>query len=365
MRMVLGSRLWKWSAAAGVGAALLVLLAGLALRSMGGPGGQPPQPSGAVVQESGQGQDQASARAQAQQELAAAEETLTRQMSALDALRVEVYVSAEERVERVPLELYVRGVLAGEMPVDFELEALKAQAIAARTYIVKQLAAGGSGGVKGGDVSDTVADQVYVPLRQLGDRWPEEESAQALAKLTRAVQETRGLIMTYNGQPIEASFFSTSNGYTENSEDYWTQSLPYLRSVASPWDEALSPRYEQAVTLTLAEFRRKLGVRKGAEREMKVLEQTEGRRVKRMSIGGKTFTGRQVREKLGLASSQFVWSTGDGEITFTTYGYGHGVGMSQWGANGMALAGKQAKEILQHYYTGVKIEQASKLPEEF
>ena len=364
MRILLGSRLWRWSAVAAAGAALTVLVTGLILQPAAPE--RPPAPEVQAGQVAPPAQAEESEPTETAAEiLAAAEEALTQQTGILDQLRVDVFVSKDSRIERVPLELYVRGVLAGEMPADFELEALKAQAIAARTYIVKQLAAGGGSGKKTGDISDTVSHQVYVPLTELGTRWPEEQSTQSLARLTRAVQETRGLIMTYNGKPIEASFFSTSNGYTENSEDYWTLSLPYLRSVPSPWDQELSPRYEQTVTLSLDEFRRKLGVGKGAERTMRILERTEGQRIKSVSIGGKTYTGRQVREKLGLASSQFGWSTGDGEITFTTYGYGHGVGMSQWGANGMAKSGEPAEAILQHYYTGVTIEQASKLPSEF
>ncbi|MFS0725839.1 stage II sporulation protein D [Paenibacillus sp. 1P07SE] len=370
MRILLGSRLGRWSAGAAAVTALLVLVLGLALRpsaptnavhgegpvvegQMSQTNMEPPPP--ATVDPGG---DPAA-------ELAEAEAALAQQSGVLDQLQVQVFLQEESRMEKVPLELYVRGVLAGEMPADFELEALKAQAIAARTYIIKQLAAGGAKGAGGGDVSDTVAHQVYVPLTKLSGRWPEEESAQALARLTRAVEETRGLIMTYKGKPIEASFFSTSNGYTENSEDYWTLSLPYLRSVPSPWDEALSPRFEQSVTLSLKEFRSKLGVKKGAEQTMQVLEHSDGNRIKSIAIGGQTFSGRQVRERLGLASSQFTWTVENGEIHFTTYGYGHGVGMSQWGANGMAKAGSQAQDILRHYYTGVTIEQASKLPAEF
>ncbi|GGF91722.1 stage II sporulation protein D [Paenibacillus abyssi] len=282
----------------------------------------------------------------------------------LAGLRVNVYLTEEKRVERIPLELYVRGVIAGEMPVDFELEALKAQAIAARTYIIRHLSnPEARETLAQGDVTDTVQHQVYIPLKQLLSRWPKDESEANLSKLNQAVDETSGQIITYNGEPIEASFFSTSNGYTENSEDYWSLPLPYLRSVASPWDEAISPRYKETVSIRLRDFYKKLGVKRGSEKSIRVLQATAGKRIQEIAIGSSTFSGREIRERLGLASSQFTWQVKGRNIEFTTYGYGHGVGMSQWGANGMAKTGKNAEQILKHYYTGTKVEQASKLPD--
>ncbi|QJC54526.1 stage II sporulation protein D [Paenibacillus albicereus] len=278
---------------------------------------------------------------------------------------VRVYLTVEKRVEKVPMELYVRGVLAGEMPIGFEPEALKAQAIAARTYIVKRLAAGDRSGVPGeaADVTDTTAHQVYVPLSKLQKRWSGEERERNLTKLNAAVQQTRGQIVTYEGKPIEALFFSTSNGYTENSEDYWDASLPYLRSVASPWDKTISPEYKETTTMSLAAFWRKLGISsKTSARSLRVLDTTDGRRIRKLAAGGQVLTGREVREKLGLPSAQFTWKVEGGDIEITTYGYGHGVGMSQWGADGMAKAGRSAYEILSHYYTGAEVVRTDSLP---
>ncbi|PLT48393.1 Stage II sporulation protein D (SpoIID) [Paenibacillus pasadenensis] len=283
----------------------------------------------------------------------------------LDRMLVRVYLTEEKRVEKVPMELYVRGVLAGEMPIGFEPEALKAQAIAARTYIVKRLAAKDRSGVPGGaaDVTDTTAHQVYVPLAELQKRWSGEERERNLAKLNAAVQQTRGQIVTYEGKPIEALFFSTSNGYTENSEDYWDASLPYLRSVASPWDKTISPEYKETTTMSLAAFWRKLGVSsKAGARSLRVLDTTDGRRIRKLAAGGQVLTGREVREKLGLPSTQFTWKVEGGDIEITTYGYGHGVGMSQWGADGMAKAGRSAYQILSHYYTGTEVVRTASLP---
>ncbi|RAP73969.1 stage II sporulation protein D [Paenibacillus montanisoli] len=286
-------------------------------------------------------------------------------LSAYDRMWVNVYLTEEKRIEKMPIELYVRGVLAGEMPIDFELEALKAQAIAARTYIYKRLLQQDRSGLgdeaKQADVNDTVMNQVYVSLSQLLSRWSGTDKEANLAKLNEAVEQTKGQIVTYDGEPIQASFFSTSNGYTENASDYWDMDLPYLRSVASPWDKTISPKYKETVTMSLKAFSAKLGVKKSAVSQMRILDTTEGKRIKTVLIGRDKFSGREIREKLGLASSQFHWTILDDEIRITTFGYGHGVGMSQWGANGMAMKGQTADQILAHYYTGTKLEKAAGL----
>lgn len=282
-------------------------------------------------------------------------------------LTIPIYLTGEKKVEQVPLETYVRNVLAAEMPAEFELEALKAQAIASRTYIVKRWLDGDRSQVPVPDalVTDTVVHQAYLTEEQMKRNWGEAGFAARLDKLNRAVRETAGVIITYEHKPIQASFFSTSNGYTENSEEYWRDYIPYLRSVSSPWDKELSPKYTAKATFTLQEFASRLGIdavpaiaKSGG---MKVLATTAGHRVKTMIAGGQTFTGREVREKLNLNSSQFTWTVHGSSIELTTYGYGHGVGMSQWGANGMAKEGKSAKDIIQYYYQRVQLEDFSKL----
>ncbi|GIO67549.1 stage II sporulation protein D [Paenibacillus cookii] len=281
--------------------------------------------------------------------------------------QVSVYLTKTGQVEKLSLEDYVVGVVAAEMPAEFDLEALKAQAVAARTFIVRRLADGDKSGVPGlqADVTDTVAHQAYISQAELAAKW--KEKPEELAKLKRAVEESRNTIMTYNGKPITASFFSTGNGYTENSEDYWSQSIPYLRSVASPWDEQ-APGYKETVQMSIKDFLTKLGLADkavpasatGEHRPfIHILSTTEGHRIKEISIGGETFTGREVREKLGLRSSEFSWKTSGSDVLITTYGYGHGVGMSQWGAEGMAKEGYTATQILKHYYTGVQFSKAS------
>lgn len=298
---------------------------------------------------------------------------------------VRVYLANAREIEGVPLEQYVRGVLAAEMPADFELEALKAQAIAARTYIVRRLRTGDTAGVpEGADVTDTVAHQAYIPLAELAKR-PER----TIAKLNRAVNETGDQVITYQGEPIMAAFFSTSNGYTENAEDYWTNPVPYLKSVPSPWDQAESPRYAETVELPLNDVLEKLDLnpeavpglaqasRQGGggtgspspgkggggtlAADVRILSHTAGKRVEEVQFGSKRFSGRDIREKLNLRSSAFDWERDGDKLRITTYGYGHGVGMSQYGAQGMAKEGAAAERILTYYYTGVRLDKASKL----
>ncbi len=288
------------------------------------------------------------------------EETITEQ-----GLMIPVYLTKKATIETVPLEQYVKGVLAAEMPVEFELEALKAQAMAARTYVVRRVLEKDYSNMPVSDalVTDTTAHQAYITEQELRDRWDKRYETN-MAKIDRAVNETKDLILTYEHKPINATFFSTSNGYTENSEDYWPFKSPYLRSVPSPWDIKLSSRYQETVDLSYKSMLQKLGVTSIATtgtsaKNMKVLAWSTGHRVKSITIGGKIFSGREVREKLGLASSQFTWKWSGSKITITTYGYGHGVGLSQWGANGMAKEGNTAEQIVTYYYTGISIEKAT------
>jgi len=276
---------------------------------------------------------------------------------------VRVYLAGEKRVETVPLEAYVRGVVAGEMPADFELEALKAQAIAARTYIIRKLLEAerdGTGGGRDYDVTDGEGDQVYIPLGQM--RRMNLERRDEYARFARAAADTEGLVLVYGDEPILAVYFSTSGGYTEDAEDYWSAAVPYLQSVPSPWDAQLSPRFEQKVEMPLDEFYERLGIgerdRKGG---IEVLSRTEGRSVKKIRIGKRVLTGRKVREALELPSANFSLRIADGRITLICRGHGHGVGMSQWGAQALALAGNDAESILAWYYRGARIARVESL----
>ncbi|CAM3839574.1 stage II sporulation protein D [Mesobacillus zeae] len=281
--------------------------------------------------------------------------------SADSAVDVTVFRMAKSSLEKLPLDEYVIGVVAAEMPADFEVEALKAQALSARTYFVKQLMSPDKTGLPdGAQVSDTENHQVFRNRDELKQQWGAEYEWK-IKKVADAVRATDGQILTYEGAPIDATFFSTSNGYTENSEDYWENSFPYLRSVESPWDKK-SPKYTSQTVMPLSEFERKLGVKLGGAASIgSVTERTTGKRVGKLEIGGKTLTGKEVRDKLALRSSDFTWTLKGGNVIINTKGFGHGVGMSQYGANGMATEGKNYKDIVQHYYKGIQISSADAL----
>ncbi|MFC7440045.1 stage II sporulation protein D [Laceyella putida] len=286
-------------------------------------------------------------------------------------LKVRVYLSKEKRVVGLPLESYIEGVVAAEMPAQFHPEALKAQALAARTYVVGRLLNKRVVDVKewgpqaqGAHVTDTVQHQAFVTDAALREKWG-YNYGNYKRRVAQAVRATAGQIITYQGKPIYAAFFSTSNGRTENSEDYFKEKYPYLRSVDSSWDQ-LSPKYIGRVSLKRGLFLKQLedftgkrlteaAFETGGEKPFIVLSQTQGGRIDQIRIGGQVFKGREVREALNLPSSDFHLQLTDEQVIVTTKGYGHGVGMSQWGANLMAEQGKSVDEIIKHYYRGVEI----------
>ncbi len=292
----------------------------------------------------------------------APDKTKTASPSADEGVEVAVYRIAKSKIERLPLEDYLVGVVASEMPADFQEEALKAQALTARTYIVKQMLSKENhhGLPKGAQVGDSEMDQVYSSDDELRKEWGADYSWKR-KKILDAVRATSGEILTYSGQPIQATFFSTSNGYTENSEDYWPSLLPYLRSVPSPWDKN-SPKFTTKQMISVKDFEDKLGVHLSSGPTIgKIVARTAGKRVAKVDFSGKTLTGKQIREKLGLKSSDFSWVRKGSNIIIDTKGYGHGVGMSQYGANGMAAEGKTCEDIVKHYYKGVEITSAQSM----
>lgn len=253
---------------------------------------------------------------------------------------------ASGQVLSIELEEYVVGVVGSEMPALFSNEALKAQAVAARTYALKKTASGKV-------LSATTEDQVYKTNAQLQAMWGGDYS-KYYNKVKNAVYSTEGLALTYGGQYIDALYFSTSNGKTEEPSYVWNYSVPYLKSVDSSFD-ANTTAFKRTVNFSYDTISSKLGVSVNSGTEIKVLSRTAGDRVNNISIGGKTFTGNKVRQLLGLRSTDFDIELGSGSVNITTRGYGHGVGMSQYGANEMAKTGSTYSQILKHYYTGVNI----------
>ena len=273
-------------------------------------------------------------------------------LSTEPSIEVSVYRTSTKEVEEIQLEEYVVGVVASEMPSSFELEALKAQALAARTYLVRQMLSDSNIAKKSNaDITDNINfHQAYKSKDELAVHWKEDYETN-FTKIESAVNATKGQILTYDGDPIDPSFFSTSNGYTENSEDYWTASIPYLRSTPSPWDKK-SPQYFGTQEYSSEDFKSKLGTDLTSDISV---ERTSTNRVSTITINGKEFSGDEFRRALGLRSTDFTFSIVGDFIKFKTIGYGHGVGMSQYGANGMAKEGKTYKDIVTYYYQNVDI----------
>ena len=245
-------------------------------------------------------------------------------------------------IDVVPFEEYVTGVLAGEMPTSFHIEALKAQAVAARSYVMKKMEYNKDSDY---DVVDTIMNQVYLSDDYLRSVWKESYNDK-INKIKTAVIETKGEYVSYNGDVAEAFFFSTSVGATENSGEIFSKQLPYLVSVSSTWDE-ISPLYSTNKTI--------LGLSYSDTLDIEKIDITSTGRVNKIKINGNIFTGGQMIDKLNLRSSFFEIIKDGENVVINTKGYGHGVGMSQYGAEGMARAGYTYDQILKYYYTGVEI----------
>lgn len=254
-------------------------------------------------------------------------------------------------IESIPLEEYVVGVVSGEMPVSFEIEALKAQSVASRSYVLKKLE---NNKEQEYDVVDTVSNQVYLDENQLKEKWG-DKYLEYISKVREAVNATSMEFLEYEGEVIEAMFFSTSNGYTEDSGVVFQKSLPYLKSVESEWDEEVAKAFYTSTSMSLQEFYERLGLEYDKKLEVKVLERSASNRIVKLLINEKEFKGRDVYNKLGLRSCDFEFVLVGSNVEIKTKGYGHGVGMSQYGAHGMAKNGYSYQEILAHYYVGTTL----------
>lgn len=279
---------------------------------------------------------------------------------------IKVYDGATGEVTEMELEKYIEGVVAGEMPALFHAEALKAQAIAARTYAVRKMRRfGGPGDDRNlaADISnDPARDQAWLSEAAMKERWGLLGYYRYRSKITAAVQATAGLILTYRGEPITPAYHSTCGGRTENSEDVWTYEVPYLRSVRCDYDTH-SQYYRTTVSLPLAAVAEKIGAGRlpaapaadDIGKLLVVLERSSTGRIKQVQAGDKIHRGLEFRMLLGLPSSHLTWQVKGDAVEFSVQGYGHGVGMCQYGADGMAKAGKKAEAILTHYFTGAEV----------
>lgn len=282
--------------------------------------------------------------------------------------KVKVYLTKQDRVVELPIEEYIKGVISSEMPINFEIEALKAQSVAARTYTVAHTKAIGGGCNKsnGSDLCDTTHCQVYLSKEEKIQMWGVKGESN-WKKVEEAVNATKGQVLSYDGGLASgAYYFSTSSGKTENSEDVFVNALPYLRSVESKGEEN-APRYKSVVSISYADFIEKANSEYNANMslnnikdQIKILERTDGGSIKSIKLGTATISGPKFRSLYGLNSANFEINYLDNDMEISCTGFGHGVGMSQWGANNMASEGKTYKDILQHYYTGITLEQINK-----
>ncbi len=267
-----------------------------------------------------------------------------------------------QKVEQLPLDEYLYGVVSSEMPASFEKEALKAQAVVARTYTLYKMT-GNNGKHKNADIcDDSGCCQAWITKENRLSKWKEEEREQYWNKIVSAVNETQGKMITYEGKPINAFFHSNSGGTTESPINVWGGSgYPYLQAVQTAGEDAYS-QYESKVTITKKEFEQTI---KKAHSNfkidfnqkdcIKVKEYTQGGRIKTVQIGNLSLSGVEVRTLFGLRSANIKITIQKENILFEVLGYGHGVGMSQTGADSLAKQGKNYEEIIKHYYTGVEI----------
>ena len=266
-----------------------------------------------------------------------------------------------ETVVEMDLEEYLLGVVRAEMPASFEPEALKAQATAARTYTLHKMRAG-SNHAGGADVcTDATCCQAYIDEAAALANWGEQAEAYRL-KTQQAVTETAGQVILYGGQPVLAAFHSSSAGLTRPAGEVWSSDLPYLQPVSSAETASDVPNYHSRAEFSAEAFKKavwaaypKADFSGSMDTWLKKVQRDAAGTVQTVEVGGLVLRGNALRSALGLRSACFEWEVQDGRFVFYVTGYGHGVGLSQYGANRMAKDGANWQEILLHYYTGVTV----------
>lgn len=267
-----------------------------------------------------------------------------------------------DTTEQMTLERYLTGVVRGEMPASFEMEALRAQAAAERSYVYYQLAAGRKDAHPDADFcTDHTCCSAYLSETAAREKWG-GDFAPWNTRVEQAVSDTDGQVVLYNGRPILAVFHSSSAGRTAAAGDVWSGDLPYLVSVDSPEGEETVPNYYSTVTFTAAEAKEKLltaypelKLSGTPDRWFGAAAENGSGRVETVSVGGTDIEGTELRRIFGLRSACFTVAADSESVTFRVTGYGHGVGMSQYGANQLAREGKTWQEILEWYYTGATV----------
>lgn len=239
---------------------------------------------------------------------------------------------------------YLIGAVAGEMPASFNIEALKAQAVVSRTYLLKRIK-------NNNIIIDSTMQQVYKDNNELKNMW-KNDFDKYYSKIKKAVLDTDKIAIYYNGDYIDALYHSTSNGYTLNSENVWSNAIPYLKGVESKWDLNASS-YLKNTNKDIAYVLSLFGI--DDINKIQIVSRDDTNHVKEIKVGDKIYKGTVFRSLLKLRSTDFDIMVNDNSVVFITRGFGHGVGMSQYGANGMANEGYNYIDILNHYYTNVSI----------
>ena len=257
----------------------------------------------------------------------------------------------EEEIKELDIESYIVGVLAGEMPASFETEALKAQAVASRSYAIYKIL---HNTAKNYDVLSDTTNQVYITKEEMKEKWGTSYTYY-LNRIEDAVNSTENEVMYYDDEIIEAFYFSMSNGATEDAKSVFQEDLPYIKSVSSSWDNESLNNFLVTTKFTLEEFCSKLKLESCQSIQIDAVNYSGSNRVNSIVINNQKFKGTEIRSLLNLRSTDFSIDINENEIAITTKGYGHGVGMSQYGANGMAKEGYNYKDILNYYYQDITI----------
>lgn len=277
-----------------------------------------------------------------------------------DYMVIKLLLSETGKVEELDLDVYLIGVVASEMPASFEKEALKAQAIVARTYTIYQMK--NSKKHENADICDSpFCCQAWISKENRFARWEDEKEIEYWNKITEAVRETNGKIIKYNNEPINAFFHSNSGGKTELAINVWGGNLPYLQSVETNGEDAYTS-YNSILEISKDDLIKKM-LEKDSEFQInfkdvdciKILEYTEGGRVQKIKIGNKTLSGTDCRKIFELKSAKFMVEILEDRIKFLVTGYGHGVGLSQCGSDLLAKQGMTCEEIIKYYYKDVVI----------
>lgn len=289
----------------------------------------------------------------------------TKQKAGTDGPTVRVLDKATGKINIIPLEQYLIGVVAAEMPAKFELEALKAQSVAARTYTVKRMLWYGAKPNAEHPNAEVCTDpthcQAWIDTTEQKNRWGSIKYYINIDRIKQAVRMTRGIVVTYNDALIDPVYHGSCGGKgTENAEDVWSNPIPYLKSVDCS-SEYRAQDQKTTVVLEKSSLRKALNptavpILTGNSNQWITSVKASARgRIQEAVVGGKRVSGTDLRKILGLSSTFLTWKDNGSNISFTSYGKGHAVGMCQYGANGIALNEKSYLDILTHYYTGVKI----------